>query len=54
MSHPSLSNGTPTRQGSRQTGTHNIAAIYARISTTYQADKGYSLPNCSTAPKQTP
>jgi site-specific DNA recombinase len=39
-----LANGIPTQQGSRQTDTPKIAAIYARVSTTDQADKGYSLP----------
>jgi site-specific DNA recombinase len=39
-----VANGTVTPQVSRQTNSHNIAAIYARVSTTDQADKGYSLP----------
>src|SRR2546426_10560349 len=39
-----LANGIPTQQGSRQTDTQELAAIYARVSTTDQADKGYSLP----------
>jgi len=44
MSKSILANGIPSQQVSRQTDTHNIAAIYARVSTTDQADKGYSLP----------
>ena len=39
-----LANGTATQQVSRQTDTQKIAALYARVSTTDQADKGYSLP----------
>ena len=39
-----LANGTPAQQASRQADTQKIAAIYARVSTTDQADKGYSLP----------
>src|SRR5438132_5670335 len=39
-----LANGIPPQQVSRQTDTQKIAAIYARVSTTDQADKGYSLP----------
>ncbi len=39
-----LANGTATEQVSRQTDTPALAAIYARVSTTEQADKGYSLP----------
>src|SRR5215471_19996484 len=39
-----LANSVPPQQGSRQTDTQHIAAIYARVSTTDQADKGYSLP----------
>jgi len=39
-----LANGLPTQQVSRQTDTPQLAAIYARVSTTEQADKGYSLP----------
>src|SRR5262252_4774392 len=35
MAHASVANGSTP---------HNIAAIYARVSTTDQADKGYSLP----------
>src|SRR5438445_9447814 len=45
MSHPILPNGTTSKQAS--TPHHNgqsLAAIYARVSTTDQADKGYSLP----------
>ena len=44
ISKPILTNGIPTQQVSRQTDTPNIAAIYTRVSTTEQADKGYSLP----------
>src|SRR5262245_9635253 len=44
MLRPSLTNGVPTPQVSRQPDTTPIAAIYARVSTTDQADKGYSLP----------
>ena len=44
MPKPILANGTPSQQVSRQTDTPHIAAIYARVSTTDQADKGYSLP----------
>jgi len=39
-----LANGIPTQQGSRPIDTPQLAAIYARVSTTDQADKGYSLP----------
>src|SRR2546427_12711814 len=39
-----LANGTATEQVSRQTDTPALAAIYARVSTAEQADKGYSLP----------
>jgi site-specific DNA recombinase len=39
-----VANGIPTQQVSRHTDTQHIAAIYARVSTTDQADKGYSLP----------
>jgi site-specific DNA recombinase len=39
-----LANGIPAQQGSRQTDPQKIAAIYARVSTADQADKGYSLP----------
>src|SRR5205809_6015313 len=39
-----LANGTTAPQGSRQIDTPALAAIYARVSTTDQADKGYSLP----------
>jgi site-specific DNA recombinase len=39
-----LANSTATPQGSRQTDPPALAAIYARVSTTEQADKGYSLP----------
>jgi len=44
MSKAILANSIPTPQGSRQTETPALAAIYARVSTTDQADKGYSLP----------
>ena len=44
MPKPILANGTTTQQVSRQTDTPQLAAIYARVSTTEQADKGYSLP----------
>src|SRR5712691_5860647 len=39
-----LANGPATQQVSRQTDTPALAAIYARVSTTDQADKGYALP----------
>src|SRR2546427_462007 len=38
-----LANGIPAQQGSRQTDTSKIAAIYARVSTEDQG-KGYSIP----------
>src|SRR5207244_2075966 len=44
MSKTIVANGTPAQQVSRQTDTPQIAAVYARVSTTDQADKGYSLP----------
>ncbi len=44
MIRSSLTNGIPTPQGSHQTDHQELAAIYARVSTTDQADKGYSLP----------
>ena len=56
MPKPIVANGIPAQQASRQTDTQKIAAvnglptqpaiaaIYARVSTTEQADKGYSLP----------
>ncbi len=44
MPKPILTNGILTHQVSRPTDTLKIAAIYARVSTTDQADKGYSLP----------
>jgi predicted site-specific integrase-resolvase len=38
-------NGTPPTQAASVPRTHSpIAAIYARVSTTDQADKGYALP----------
>src|SRR5690348_8996123 len=39
-----VANGTAAPQVSRQSDTSKLAAIYARVSTTDQADKGYSLP----------
>src|SRR5438105_12006171 len=39
-----VANGIPTQQVSRPTDTPKLAAIYARVSTAEQADKGYSLP----------
>jgi site-specific DNA recombinase len=39
-----LANSIPAHHGARQTDPQQIAAIYARVSTTDQADKGYSLP----------
>src|SRR2546427_12800074 len=39
-----VANGIPPQQVSRQIDTPALAAIYARVSTTDQADKGYSLP----------
>jgi hypothetical protein len=39
-----VANGTQVQQVSLQTDTPKLAAIYARVSTTDQADKGYSLP----------
>src|SRR5262245_57732958 len=44
MSKAIVANGTTTPQGSRSTDTPKIAAIYARVSTTDQADHGFSLP----------
>src|SRR5215813_7712733 len=44
MSKSILPNGTTSRQASPQTDPLRWAAIYARVSTTDQADKGYSLP----------
>ena len=44
MSKSILPNGTTSRQASPQTDPPKLAAIYARVSTTDQADKGYSLP----------
>jgi len=44
MSQSILPNGKPQRQASPQTDTRKLAVIYARVSTTDQADKGYSLP----------
>ena len=44
MSKTIVANGTPAQQVSRQPDTPKLAAIYARVSTTEQADKGYSLP----------
>jgi site-specific DNA recombinase len=39
-----VANGIPPQQVLRPTDTPKLAAIYARVSTTDQADKGYSLP----------
>src|SRR5262245_15542911 len=39
-----VANGTQAPQASRQIDTPKIAAIYARVSTTDQADRGFSLP----------
>src|SRR5262245_11291533 len=39
-----VANGTQAPQASRQIDTPKLAAIYARVSTTDQADRGYSLP----------
>ena len=45
MSHPIVLNGTTSRQVSTPHAPALVpAAIYARVSTTDQADKGYSLP----------
>jgi len=45
MSRPIVPNGTTSRQDSTpQLPVLLPAAIYARVSTTDQADKGYSLP----------
>jgi len=44
MSKAILANGTAIQQVSHQADTPALAAIYARVSTTDQADKGYSLP----------
>jgi site-specific DNA recombinase len=45
MSRPSVPNGKPPRQASPpQLNGQRLAAIYTRVSTTDQADKGYSLP----------
>ena len=38
-----LANSLPAQQGARQTDGLKIAAIYARVSTADQADKGFSL-----------
>jgi site-specific DNA recombinase len=43
MSRSIIANGIPTQQVSPQIDTAALAAIYARVSTTEQADKGYSL-----------
>jgi site-specific DNA recombinase len=57
MSHSILPKGTTSRQGSTLPPTGLLpAAIYARVSTTEQADKGYSLPTqleaCQTMAQQ--
>src|SRR2546426_10469491 len=44
MQRAIVATGPATAQASRPTDTPQIAAIYARVSTTEQADKGYSLP----------
>jgi len=45
VSHPIVLNGTTSRQVSTPHAPALVpAAIYARVSTTDQADKGYSLP----------
>ena len=44
MSKSIVANGAHAPQASRLTDTPTIAAIYTRVSTTDQADKGYSLP----------
>jgi len=44
MLNPIVANDTVAPQAPHQADTHKIAAIYARVSTTEQADKGYSLP----------
>src|SRR5215471_4989556 len=44
MSKSIVPNGTTSRQASPQTDPQKLAAIYARVSTADQADKGYSLP----------
>src|SRR5262245_18128706 len=44
MSKSIAANGIPPQQVPHQTDPQKIAAIYARVSTTDQADKGYSLP----------
>ena len=44
MSRSIVANGIPTQQVSHQTDTSKLAAIYARVSTADQADRGYSLP----------
>ena len=44
MSKPIVANHVHTSQGPSQTAIPKMAAIYARVSTTDQADKGYSLP----------
>src|SRR5215471_11701383 len=44
MAKAIVTNRTTTAQGARQTDTTPLAVIYARVSTTDQADKGFSLP----------
>src|SRR5713101_772144 len=44
MSSRSVPHGTPAPQVFPQTDTPPLAAVYARVSTADQADKGYSLP----------
>src|SRR6516225_1514659 len=44
MVAPIVASSYLAKQVSRQTDTPTIAAIYARVSTTDQADRGYSLP----------
>lgn len=44
MPKPIVANGLPGAQASRENGRPPRAVIYARVSTTDQADRGYSLP----------